>query len=211
MNENLTEIACIIDRSGSMGHQMTDAIGGFNKFVENQKKEPGEANLTLVTFDTAYDVVHDGLNLKEVPELTEKTCFARGATALLDAVGKTINTVGSRLKNMRGQDRPGKVIVVITTDGEENSSREFSTKQIQDMIAHQKDVYNWEFVYMGVSEEDFSARNIDLMGVHNFAPDRMSRSLGSSGLAGAYTNLCSTVSSYRGGGEATMIEDDKDD
>ena len=149
MNDNLTEIVFILDRSGSMEGLTADTIGGFNSFVDKQKELPGEAVLTTVLFDDKYELLHNGVNLKDIKPLTEKQYFVRVMTALLDAVGKTINTVGERLAKMEEADRPAHVLFVITTDGEENSSRVFGVYDVRKMIQHQTDVYNWQFIFLG--------------------------------------------------------------
>ena len=156
MNQNLTEVVFILDRSGSMSHLVGDTIGGFNAFVEQQKKEDGEARLTTVLFDDQYEILHDGINIHDVPVLTEKEYSARGMTAMLDAIGKTINDVGNRLSKTAEADRPGKVIFVITTDGQENASKEFNQKQIKEMIERQQNVYSWKFLFLGANIDSFS-------------------------------------------------------
>ena len=123
MKSDLTDITLVVDRSGSMQEIRSDAEGGVNAFVEKQAEEPGEALLTLVQFDTEYDFVHKGVPIDKVPKYE---LHPRGATALLDAVGRAINETGERLAKMAEPDRPGLVIVVIMTDGLENSSREFT-------------------------------------------------------------------------------------
>ncbi len=150
------EIICIIDRSGSMAAIASDAIGGFNTFLDGQKKVPGEATLTFVQFDTEYEVVHENKPLHEVPALDERTYQPRGGTALLDAVGRTIDDVGRRLSNMAENNRPEKVIVAILTDGEENSSRQYSLSKIEEMITHQKDKYQWDFIFLGANQDAFA-------------------------------------------------------
>jgi uncharacterized protein YegL len=126
MNANLCEIGFVLDRSGSMESMRLEAIGGFNAFLASHQKAAGEAKLTLVLFDHEYIVTHDGRPVKEVPALDPRTYVPRGTTALLDASGRTINTIGERLDKMPEAERPGKVIVSILTDGLENASQEFS-------------------------------------------------------------------------------------
>jgi len=149
MNQNLTEIVFILDRSGSMGGLENDTIGGFNGFVKKQA-EAGQTSLTTVLFDDKYEILHNGIDARDIT-LTEREYFTRGSTALLDAVGKTINDVGKRLDETPEASRPGKVIFVITTDGLENASREFSYDQVKKMITHQSEKYSWEFVFMGAN------------------------------------------------------------
>ena len=149
MNQNLTEIVFILDRSGSMEGLENDTIGGFNGFVKKQA-EMGQTGLTTVLFDDRYEILHNGVDARNVT-LTDRDYFTRGSTALLDAVGKTINDVGKRLNETAEERRPGKVIFVITTDGLENASREFSYDEVKRMITHQTEKYGWEFVFMGAN------------------------------------------------------------
>jgi uncharacterized protein YegL len=153
MNTNLTEIAIVLDRSGSMASMSNEAIGGMNSFLESQQKLPGEAKLTLVLFDNEYIVAQDGRPIKDVPPLDEHTYVPRGTTALLDAIGRTISTIGERLARTPEPDRPAKVLIVILTDGMENASQEFKPKQIHWMIEHQREIYSWEFIYLGANQD----------------------------------------------------------
>lgn len=137
MNTNLTEIAFILDRSGSMESIAADAIGGFNAFLQSQQQQPGSANFTLVLFDNEYDLVADGQEINKIKLLNKHTYVPRGSTALLDAIGKTIDNLGKRLSVTKEEDRPGKVIFAILTDGEENSSEFYTNDKISKMITHQ--------------------------------------------------------------------------
>src|SRR5574343_68862 len=139
MKKGLSEIVCVIDRSGSMRSIVNDAIGGLNTFIESQKNVPGEANMTIVLFDHEYLVSHNGVNIKLVQPFTTDTYVPRGTTALLDAIGRAITTVGERLNNTKEEDKPEKVIVAILTDGYENASREYTNSKINEMINHQRD------------------------------------------------------------------------
>lgn len=153
MNMNYTEIAGVLDRSGSMACIISDTMGSFNKFLEDQKNAPGIAKMTLNQFDDVFKVVYEGKDIKDAPQLTKDNYSPRGTTALLDAIGKTINTLGERLKGMKEEDRPGKVVVVIITDGFENASREFNRNQIFDMIKKQTEVYKWAFIFLGANQD----------------------------------------------------------
>lgn len=157
MKKDTTLIAVVLDRSGSMGSCRADTIGGFNTFLAEQRKEPGEALITLTQFDDVYDVVYSKQNIKHTADLTEATYVPRGGTALLDAIGRTINDIGSQLKATSEAERPGKVIFVIITDGEENTSREYNRKRVFDMITHQREKYSWEFVYLGANQDAIAA------------------------------------------------------
>ncbi|MCK9447121.1 VWA domain-containing protein [bacterium] len=153
MNKNLCELVVILDESGSMNSVLNDTIGGFNTFIETHQALPGEANLTLVKFNSSSEIVYNGVNIQNVPKLDNHTYQPGGMTALLDAVGKSIDEVGKRLANIPEEDRPGKVIFMIVTDGEENSSREYKIDKIKEKIIHQTDVYKWEFVFMGADQD----------------------------------------------------------
>ena len=154
MRTDLTDITMVIDRSGSMQSIQSDAEGGINSFIEQQKQEPGEANVTLVQFDTDYEFVHSGVPIKRVPAFK---LVPRGSTALLDAVGRAINETGARLAAMEEAQRPGLVVFVIVTDGEENSSREFTLDQIRKMVEHQQSAYKWQFTFLAANQDAFAA------------------------------------------------------
>lgn len=156
MKKNLSELVFILDRSGSMSHLVDDTIGGYNSMIEQQKLEPGEAYVTTVLFDDEYDLLHDHVDLKEIKPITRKEYFARGCTALLDAIGKTINSVGQRLSDTPEEERPEKVIFMITTDGMENASIEFTKAKIKEMIEHQQDKYSWVFMFLGANMDAVS-------------------------------------------------------
>ncbi len=151
MKKNLTEMVFILDRSGSMQSLTDDTIGGFNSMIEKQKKEDGEAYVTTVLFDDNYEVLHDHVDIQKVKPITTKEYYARGCTALLDAIGKTINSIGSRLSSTLEDERPDNVIFVITTDGFENASKEFTKSTVKEMIEHQQDKYSWTFMFLGAN------------------------------------------------------------
>lgn len=175
MRENLTEMVFVLDRSGSMSGLAADTIGGFNELIEKQKKIEGDAYVTTVLFDHEYEVLHDHVALKDVAPLTDKEYFARGSTALLDAVGRTINAVGARLAATLEEERPAHVVFVITTDGMENASREYTAKQVREMVEHQQQKYSWQFVFLGANMDAVSeADELGISASHaaNFAPSR---------------------------------------
>ena len=150
-NKNLTEMVFILDRSGSMAGLEGDTIGGYNSLLEKQRKEVGEATVTTVLFDDQYEMIHDHTAIGKVKDITNKEYFARGMTGLLDAVGKTINHVGNRHKNALDSEVPEKTMVVIITDGYENASREYTLPQIKQMIERQKEMFGWEFLFLGAN------------------------------------------------------------
>jgi hypothetical protein len=157
MNQELTEIAFILDRSGSMSSHLNAAIDGFNGFLRGQKDTPGQARFSLILFDDQYDTVCSSIPVAEVTELDKETFVPRGSTALLDAIGRTIDELGARLAGLAESDRPGQVIVAILTDGEENSSETFALADISSRIAHQRDVYQWQFFFLGADQDAIAA------------------------------------------------------
>ncbi len=153
MNKELTEIAYILDHSSSMHLLVESAITGFNTFLKDQQATPGEANLTLVLFDNEYSLHADCSPITEVRPLDASTYVPRGCTALLDAIGRTIDNIGKKLAETPEKDRPGKVIVAIYTDGYENASTDYDTRKISKMIRHQTDNYDWEFLFLAANED----------------------------------------------------------
>lgn len=153
MRKDLVDITVVLDRSGSMRSCKEDSEGGFNSFIQKQKEETGETNLTLIQFDDEYEVVYNGINIQNVKEYKLEP---RGMTALLDAVGKAINVTGSRLAAMKEEDRPATVLFMIITDGGENSSTEFTGEQIKSMIEIQQNIYKWKFTYLGANVDAFA-------------------------------------------------------
>lgn len=151
MKRGLTELVFILDRSGSMSGLESDTIGGYNAMLEKQKKEQGEAVITTVLFDDRYELLHDRINLRGIEPITEKEYYVRGSTALLDAVGRTIGKIGNVQKHTAEDERAENVMFIITTDGMENASREYSYEKVRRMIEHQKSKYGWEFIFLGAN------------------------------------------------------------
>lgn len=147
---NLTEIVFILDRSGSMSGLESDTIGGFNSMIDKQKKEDGECYVTTVLFDSVVETLHDRVKLSEISKMTDKEYFVRGSTALLDAIGSTIHHISNIHKYAREEDVPANTIFVITTDGMENSSREYSFDKVKKMIEKKKGK-GWEFIFLGAN------------------------------------------------------------
>jgi len=163
MNNNLTEIVFILDRSGSMSGLEADTIGGFNSLIKKQQKEDGEAYVSTVLFDDRTEVIHDRVKINDVKPITDKEYYVRGCTALLDAVGEAIHHIGNVHKYAREEDRPAKTFFVITTDGMENSSRKYNYKEVKHMIERQKEKYNWEFLFLGANID--AAEVAETMGI----------------------------------------------
>ena len=157
MNTNQTEIVFILDRSGSMAGLESVTIGGFNAMVEKQKKEQGDAVLSAVLFSNDNTVIYDRADIRNVEPLTDSQYFVGGSTALLDAIGGAVHHIGNVHKYAREEDRPGKTIFVITTDGMENASRLYSYSQVQQMVKRQREKYGWEFLFLGANMDAISA------------------------------------------------------
>ena len=151
MKKNLTELVMILDRSGSMGGLESDTIGGYNSMLKKQREAEGEVLVSTVLFDDRSEVLYDRVPLEKLPQMTEKEYYVRGCTALLDAVGGAVRHIGNVHKYAREEDRPEKTIFVITTDGLENASREYSSERVKKMIEQQKEKNGWEFLFLGAN------------------------------------------------------------
>lgn len=193
-DQTLTEIVCILDKSGSMQSLTSDTVGTFNNFIAEQRAVPGKARVSLVLFNTHVDPVYLCSPLPEVPPLTTLVYHPTGGTALLDAVGQTITDVGARLRGTPEAQRPGKVLFMIITDGAENSSMRFKRDQVKAMIEHQKERYGWQFLYLGADVNAFEeAASIGILRGQTLAYNATSKGVG---VMGQHVN--SFVSSYRG-------------
>jgi uncharacterized protein YegL len=192
MDKNLTEVVFLLDRSGSMAGLESDTIGGFNGFVKRQCELDGKTVLTTVLFDDQYEVLWQGADADKV-KLTDKEYYVRGCTALLDAVGKTISEVGRRFSQTPEEQKPGSVIVVITTDGMENASREFGYEKIKQMIGHQQEKYNWEFIFMGANID--VVQEADHLGIQ--AENAYDFEATDEGVEKMYTKMSEAVSEMR--------------
>lgn len=151
MKQDLTELVFILDQSGSMHGLETDVIGGFNSLIEGQKKEPGEAVISLVLFDDSRKVIYDRVPLDEVSLLTDNVYCPGGSTALLDAVGFGVKHISMVHRYIREEDIPRKTLFVIYTDGMENSSRYFSYVKINKLITEKREKDKWEFMFLGAN------------------------------------------------------------
>ncbi|MBE4909205.1 VWA domain-containing protein [Bacillus luteolus] len=151
MKKNITEVVFILDKSGSMAGLEADTIGGYNSMLNKQKKAEGEAIVTTVLFDHGYELLHDRINVRGISPITDKDYEVGGTTALLDAIGFTIQKIVNVQKRTSEEERADKVLFVITTDGMENASREFSPSKIKKMIEHQKEKYGWDFMFLGAN------------------------------------------------------------
>ncbi len=193
MNTNLTELVFILDKSGSMSGLENDTIGGYNSMLEKQKKEKGSAHVTTVLFDHNIRMIHDRLPINCVNPLTDKDYYVGGCTALLDAVGTTILRINDIQRGEADENRAGKVIFVITTDGFENSSREFTYPQLKNLIETQQKEFGWEFIFLGANMDAVS--EADRIGIK---ADRAATFLNDSeGIAVNYESVTDAVSAMR--------------
>lgn len=200
-NSNKTHISVILDRSGSMADIRSDVIGGFNEFLKTQQEAPGECTLSLVQFDTQdpYEVVRDMIPVKDVKPLGEEY-KPRAGTPLYDAVGRGIVDTGEKLEKIAEGDRPGKVIFVIITDGEENSSREYTKAKVAEMTKHQTEKYGWEFVYLGANQDAMAeGAKFGVQGAMaaNYSPDKVGM---------AMRSATSKLASYRSSGNKADLQ-----
>ena len=189
---NLTSITVILDRSGSMFRIDKKTVKGFNDFLAEQRRAPGEARVTLVRFN--HEPVTDYLDLPLPAVENLITLNATGGTALLDAVGHTIDAMGVRFSDLPEHKRPGRVVVIIITDGEENSSQKFKAAEIRKKVMHQEQAYNWQFTFLGASLDAVAVAGE--LGVHGgnaavYAVENM---------ATTFSCLSSNISAYRSGG-----------
>ena len=162
MKKNLTELVFIIDGSGSMEAVTDDTIGGFNAMIEKQKGEEGEALVSTVIFNQDFKVVHDRVSLTEIGRMTRKDYVACGSTALIDAIGRSVKHVSNIHKYIREEDVPARTIFVITTDGMENASREYSSDEVRKMIKAREEL-GWEFLFLGANIDSAeTARNLGI-------------------------------------------------
>lgn len=206
MKKDYTHISVVLDRSGSMNSIRNDTIGGFNQFLKDQQAVSGKATITLVQFDHAYKSVYDSIPIADAKPLDEQTFVPRGSTALLDAIGRTINDLGARLSEQPEDARPEKVVFVIITDGEENASHEFSLDAINQMIKTQREVYSWEFVFLGANQDAIKAAvNIGI------SPQAaLSYAANQEGVVRSFRSASKNLSNYRGGVVGQMVFDDSD-
>lgn len=165
--EKETELVFILDKSGSMGGLEEDTIGGYNAMLKKQKMLAGNCRITTVLFNNGYELLHDRVDIKEVSPITSKEYQVGGTTALLDAIGMTIYKVDHIQKDMNEECCSENVMFVIITDGEENSSREYSVERVKALIEQQKIKHEWEFIFLGANIDAVKAA-----GRFGISPDR---------------------------------------
>ena len=193
MRKGLTEVVFILDRSGSMSGLEADTIGGFNSMIAKQKKEEGEAYISTVLFDDTCEVLYDRVSVNKVEPMNDNQYYVRGCTALLDAIGGAIHHIGNVHKYAREEDKPEKTLFIITTDGMENASRQYSYEKVKEMVERQKEKYGWEFLFLGANIDAIDVAGkfgIDSNRALNYVSDHKGTQLN-------YEVLNKTVSEFR--------------
>jgi hypothetical protein len=212
MRNDYVHIDVLLDRSGSMKRIRNDIIGGFNFFLQTQKQHPSYATLSLTQFDCygsdpCFSIVHHFIPVQNIPELTKETFAPRGNTPLFDALGRGITKLGEYLSNMSENERPFKVIYVVITDGEENSSKKFSKQQILEMINHQIESYKWDFVFLSADPAAF--REAQTLGFRT--QQSMIYAANAVGVRNMYSSFGEATSQVRSGlkNSVTFTEEDR--
>jgi hypothetical protein len=206
MKTGYTDINIVLDRSGSMESVRSDTIGGFNAFLDDQRQSGGEATITLAQFDNIYEVVYSAIPLADANRLDNSTFVPRASTALLDAIGRTIQDTGRRLAAMAEDQRPEKVVFVILTDGLENASNQFTAHMVNEMISHQRDVYKWEFVFLGANQDAITtAANLGIR-----AANSLTYAANSDGVKLAFSSMSKKLVEYRAGVSAQVEFSEED-
>lgn len=197
MKKDYEHVSVLLDRSGSMNSIKNDVIGGFNNFIEEQKKVPGEMSVTLLSFATHGDstVMYDTVKLNEIKQLTVESYHPAGQTALNDSFVKLIELTGKKLEGLQDDQKPDKVLIVCITDGEENDSKEHTTDTLKEIIKHQTEKYNWQFMYIGANQDSFAeAQKRGIKHSSAFAATSV-------GTKSMYKDLSDANTRYRGGGK----------
>lgn len=229
--QNYTHIIFVLDRSGSMQSVQDDTIGGFNKFLEDQRSVPGKATVTTILFNAGvtyqqrnnvyhtrgacrlpavvanvdcwpaggwYLKPHNFVDVNDVPQLSHETYQPAGGTALLDACRRAIEEEGQQLAAMHESQRPSQVICVIMTDGQENMSQKTTREQLQNIVKHQREVYSWEFVFLGANQDAFAEATS--FGVH--AGNAINYTSSGDGTRSAFGSLSRSMKAYRSFGSS---------
>ena len=192
-NPNYTHITVLIDESGSMGSLRQDTIGGFNSFIEEQKLVEGKATLSLYTFSTQRKTLFNMAPIDSVSNLDSKSYYPSGGTALLDAMGSAIVDLGASLAALPAEERPGKVLFIVITDGQENSSTDYRQAQIKQLVEQQENEYKWNFIYLGANVDSFhegATMGVRSANTLNYDPS-------ATGVKDVYTVLSTSVGSSR--------------
>lgn len=203
MKKGLSELVFVIDKSGSMFSLASDTIGGFNALLKKQKEEDGEAFVTTILFDSSYTVFQEHLSISHARFMTEIDYIPGGSTAMLDAVGYAIDSVGKRLSETAEEERPENVVVTIITDGKENSSMYYTREMVKERIKHQQEKYSWKFVFLGANiDAEFEA---DELGIPKMFSKNYTNS--KAGLQSAYEGMSKAMSVARKRGSYKSVEE----
>ena len=211
MKKGLTELVFILDKSGSMADLTDDTIGGFNSMIAKQKEEDGECLVTTVLFANEAATVHDRVPLAKIEPMTRRDYCAAGCTALFDAVGSTVRHIETIHRYAREEDRPERTLFVITTDGMENASRQFSGAEVKSLVEKAKSEQGFEFLFLAANID--AAAGAQTIGIAQecvmpYIADKKETNR-------LYRRISKTVGAFRGGvaPEACfdMMREDKDD
>jgi len=206
--KDMTLINVIFDKSGSMHTISAEAVGMYNRFLAEQQALPDYAELSLIQFDDQYEEFCTCKPIKDcVPLVDGETYVPRGMTALYDAVGRTINKIGKRLKNLPEEERPARVLCIIITDGRENNSREYTDKVVKEMIEHQKTKFSWDFIFLAAGLNAFQEGRAFGMTADKCAT--YSKSAG--GLDEANNAMGSYATAFRSTGDTSAAVDNHDE
>jgi uncharacterized protein YegL len=206
MKKGLTEIGIVLDKSGSMGEIRQDTIGGFNVFIKEQKEEEGDANISLINFNDKIEHVYKCEDIQNASELTSKNYVPSGLTAMYDGIGIMLDTLSADIEKRDDKDKPEKVIVVIITDGYENFSKEYDSKQIKEKIENFKNK-GWDFIYLGANQDAFvESGNI---GIPQAGSAGWKSTRG--GTKSMYSSVTDTMSSYRKTGIVNFKDNDEEE
>ena len=204
MNDNRTDLIILVDRSGSMSSVVEETVAGTNRYFHEQREIPGECFIHLYRFDNEWERVLQGVNLVGLADISRQDIEPRGWTALFDAIAATISDMGNYYRALPEGQRPSKVLMVILTDGEENSSKEFRAHQVKEMIKHQTDKYNWQVTFIGANQDAVLAGDTVGIGLGqslNFAANAR-------GVGNAYTSISSATSRFRKGDKTSNVDTD---
>jgi hypothetical protein len=205
MRDDYCDVMIVLDESGSMEPLQQDTIGGVNRFLKEQRALPGKCTISLLKFNHGDQPVFTGRPIAEAPDLTVETYQPNGNTALLDALGRTITEGGARLRAMSEADRPSKVIVLVVTDGEENSSHTWTKEKIKEAVERQTHTYKWEFVFLGANVDAFAeAGALGMQGSHTLQTHSTRQSVESS-----YVNMSLNATRLRSGASSSMAWTDE--
>lgn len=193
MRKGLTEVVFVLDRSGSMRGLEADTIGGFNSLIERQRKEDGEAYISVVLFDDQCEVLYDRVPIEKIELMNDRQYYVRGCTALLDAIGGAIHHIGNVHRYAREEDRPEKTLFIITTDGMENASRRYTYQKVKEMVELEKERYGWEFMFLGANMDA-----MEVAGQFGISADRaVNYECDSVGTRNNFKVLAESVSAFR--------------